>query len=210
MIKRVTKQLAISRTLASSLAAVILLSSVGDAKAQQRELKYRERISGTAAPSSFDINGDGIPAHYVTFAGWSTLGLVNGGLLVEYDFPNLGPDPACSGGTLRLPILASASNRALTVRALALPGGQVFMRDDASTALFCLDPGTGSFTMSLQGNFIGGMGMLEGASGDYAYQGSGQVLLQDFVGEGDPVPLPFGGFTLETEGMLVLPTGSGR
>ncbi len=183
--------------------ALLLSFGVGGMDAQT--IQYRERISGTAAPSAFDINGDGIPAHYVTFAGWSTLGMVNGGLLVEYDFPNLAPDAACPGGTWRLPILASASNRALTIRALAVEGGQFFMRDDHEAALFCLDRDRGSFTMSIQGIFQGGLGVFEGAHGQYTYEGSGQVLLQDFTGDGDPVPLPFGGFTLETKGEMTIP-----
>lgn len=181
---------------------ILLLGTAGTADAQRpnrKQIQYRERISGTAAPSAFDVNGDGSPAHYVTFAGWSTLGLVNGGLLVEYDFPNLAPDAACAGTTLRVPILASASNRALTVRALELPAGQVFLRDDHANALFCLNPATGSFTMSLKGQFEGGIGILEGASGEYSYEGSGQVLLQDSAG------LPFGGFTIETIGTIILP-----
>lgn len=185
-----------------SFAAVVLLVFAGAVQAQ--EIPYRERIAGAAAPSAFDGNGDGIPAHYVTFAGWSTMGMVNGALLVEYDFPNIAPDARCPGG-LRVPILASAGNRALTVRALAVEGGQFFMRDDHESALFCLDPATGGFTMSLRGRFEGGLGIFEGASGEYSYEGRGQVLLQDFTGEGDPVALPFGGFTLETTGTLSLP-----
>ena len=203
MISRAIKRFVFATS--KSLIAAILLFSIGSASAQQREIQYRERISGTAAPSSFDVNGDGVPAHYATFAGWSTLGMVNGGLLVEYDFLNLAPDAACPAGTLKVPILASVSNRALTVRALALAGGQVFMRDDASTALVCLDPATGAFTMTLEGVFEGGLGLFEGASGDYSYEGSGRVLIQDFTDDEDPVPLPFGGFTQETEGAIILP-----
>ena len=181
---------------------ILLLVTAGAADAQRpnrKRIEYRERISGSAAPSAFDVNGDGSPAHSVTFAGWSTLGLVNGGFLVEYDFGSLAPDAACPGTTLKVPILASASNRALTVRALGLPAGQVFLRDDHANALFCLNPATGSFTMSVEGQFAGGIGILEGATGEYSYEGSGQVLLQDVAG------LPFGGFTIETIGTIILP-----
>ena len=193
---------------AFGFAAAVVFASVGVVQAE--EIPYGERISGAAAPSSFDGNGDGIPAHYVTFAGWSTMGMVNGALLVEYDFPNIAPDAACAGGTLRVPILASAGNRALTIRALGLEGGQLFMRDNHEAALFCLDPATGAFTMSFQGSFEGGLGVLEGASGEYSYEGRGQVLLQDFADESDPVALPFGGFTLETTGTITLPSRSRR
>ena len=203
MAKRACKRFAVAAS--RTFAAAIALSFIGTATAQQRELTYRERISGAAAPSSFDVNGDGVPGHYVTFDGWSTMGLVNGALLVEYDFLNLAPDAACGGGRLKVPILASVGNRALTIRGLAVPGGQIFMRDNAAAALFCLDPATGAFTMSLEGAFEGGLGVFEGASGDYSYEGRGQVLLQDFTDATDPVPLPFGGFTLETKGTIVLP-----
>ncbi len=177
----------------SSFAVVFVL--LGSAKAQEMNHQYRERISGSAAPSSFDINGDGVfKGHYVTFAGESTVGPVHGAIMVEYDLPNLGPDPACPAGTLKLPILVSAGNRALTGTQ-----GQVFMRDDAASALFCLDPNTGAFTMSLKGAFIGGMGRFAGATGTYEYKGSGNVLLADRSG------LPFGGFVLKTQGKLILP-----
>lgn len=179
--------------------ALCLLAFTAQADAQKREIQYRDRISGAAAPAAFDASGDGVPGHYVTFDGWSTLGIVNGALLVEYDFPNLAPDLACPAGTLRVPILASAGNRALTVRALGLEGGQILMRDSHEEALFCLDPAKGSFTMSLTGVIVGGFGIFEGASGEYSYEGHGQVLLQDTN------MLPFGGFTLETRGVIVLP-----
>lgn len=188
-------------TLAIGGAALTVLCGLGVGQ----EISYRDRISGTAAPSAFDINGDGVPAHSVTFAGWSTLGMVNGGLLVEYDFLNIAPDARCPGGELGVPILASASNRALTIRAIGLEGGQVFLRDDLASALFCLNPAVGSFTMSFKGQFAGGLGVLQGATGEYSYEGSGQVLLQDFADENDPVPLPFGGFTIETKGVISLP-----
>jgi hypothetical protein len=186
------------RTLSSTLlltsVAMLALSSGAGALGKGRTYLYQEIISGAAAPSSFDANGDGIKGHHVTFAGQSTLGPVHGALLVEYDFPSIGPDPACPAGTLKLPILVSASNRAVTGTE-----SQLFMRDDAASALFCLDTATGAFTMSLKGVFAGGMGRLAGASGAYEYKGSGNVLLQDATGA------PFGGFVLETKGKLTLP-----
>ena len=157
------------------------------------ERKYRDQISGTAAPSSFEIKGK--KAHYVTFSGLSILGPIHGGLLVLYDLGAAAPNPACTGHTtIRIPILLSSSTRAMT-----LLDGQIFMRDDVTSALFCLDPATGAFTMSLKGTFVGGMGKLAGATGAYEYKGSNQVLLQDDFGA------PFGGFSLETEGTLILP-----
>ena len=180
-------------SLVSSFAVIFAL--LGSANAE--EMDYQELISGTAAPSSFDINGDGVlKGHYVTFAGRSNLGPVHGALMVEYDFPNIGPDPAqCpAAGTLRLPILVSVSTRALTGTE-----DQVFLRDDTDSAVFCLNPATGAFTMSLNGAFIGGMGRFVGATGTYEYTGSGAVLVQDAVGH------PFGGFVVETEGAIVLP-----
>lgn len=190
---------AVRGAFALGLAALLLLAAARSGYGQQREIRYRDRISGAAAPAAFDVSGDGLPAHYVTFDGWSTLGMVNGALLVEYDFPNLAPDLACPAGTLKLPILASAGNRALTVRALGLEGGQLLMRDKHEEALLCLDPAKGSFTMSLSGVIEGGLGIFEGATGEYSYEGHGQVLIQDTN------MLPFGGFTLETEGTIVLP-----
>ena len=175
-----------------SLGVVCLLA--GSVEAQER--RYRDQISGTAAPSSFDINGDGIKGHYVTFNGTSNLGQVHGGILVEYDFPAAAPNPACPSGTIKLPILVSAGNRAILGK-----DGQIFLRDDASSALFCLNPMTGAFTMSIKGMFAGGMGRYNGAAGSYEYKGSGNVLLLDKAG------MPFGGFVLETEGKLTLPPG---
>jgi hypothetical protein len=182
-----------SKFLISSV-AILALSSGAGAHQRSRSLAYHELISGAAAPSSFDANGDGIKGHYVTFSGHSTLGPVHGALLVEYDFTNLGPDPACPAGTLKLPILVSAGNRAVTGTE-----SQLFMRDDTSSALFCLDTSTGAFTMALKGVFAGGMGRLAGATGAYEYKGSGNVLLQDATGS------PFGGFVLETKGRLTVP-----
>ncbi len=179
--------------LLSSLAAIVM-SSGAAGRASERHLAYRELISGSAAPSSFDINDDDVNAHYVTFAGLSNFGPVHGGILVEYDFLRVGPDPACPTGTLRLPIVVSSGNRALTGT-----HGQLFMRDDAASGLFCLDLTTGAFTMSLKGTFIGGMGRFAGATGTYEYKGSGNVLLVDSAG------MPFGGFVLETSGRLTLP-----
>jgi hypothetical protein len=179
----------------AGLAAVVVLSSGGNAQAKERKHPYRELISGSAAPSSFDFNGDGVRGHYVTFTGRSNLGPVHGGILVEYDFAGgLVPDPACPAGTLKLQILASAGNRALTGT-----GEMILMEDDAASALFCLNPGTGEFTMSLKGMITGGLGRFTGATGAYAYKGSGKVQLQDSTG------MPFGGFVLETEGTIVLP-----
>ena len=63
-------------TLALSLAVAFVLQ--GSAQAEER--KYRDQISGTAAPSSFEIKGK--KAHYVTFSGLSILGPIHGGLLV--------------------------------------------------------------------------------------------------------------------------------
>jgi hypothetical protein len=182
------------RRMQLSSLAVLLVSSVAHGHAGPRTHTYRELISGSAAPSGFDVNGDGVKGHSVTFAGLSIFGPVNGGILVEYDFANLRPDSACPAGTLRLPILASAGNRALTGT-----HGQLFMRDDAATGLVCLNLATGAFTMSLKGEFIGGMGRFAGATGTYEYKGSGTVLLLDNAG------MPFGGFTLETVGRVTLP-----
>lgn len=188
---------------APSVAAFLLVFALSSATAE--EFSYRDRVSGTAAPSGFDVNNDGVPAHYVTFAGWSTVGMVNGGFLVEYDFLNLQPDVRCPDAMIRAPILASASNRAVTIRALTLEGGQFFMQDDAETALFCLNPSTGAVYMSIQGRFAGGLGVFEGATGEYSYEGDGQVLVQEGVTDEDPVPLPFGAFTLETRGTINVP-----
>lgn len=176
-------------TVVLSFAVVSVL--LGGAQAEERE--YNDEISGTAAPSSFDFNGDFVPAHYVTFSGLSSLGPVHGAYLVEYDFLALAPDPACPAGTLKLPIIVSSSIRATQ------QGGQVFLQDDTASALFCLNPDVGSFTMSLKGAFIGGMGEFAGATGTYEYQGSGQVLLSDSK------MLPFGGFVLKTVGKLNVP-----
>ena len=128
----------------------------------------------------------------MAFSGLSNLGPVHGGFLVEYDFPALGPDPACPVGTLKLPIIVSSSNRALT-----LLHGQIFLQDDAASARFCLNPGTGEFTMSLKGIFTGGLGKFSGAKGTYEYEGSGTVLLSDSR------MLPFGGFVVKTVGKLM-------
>jgi hypothetical protein len=187
------------KILVSSLAALFALLSGGSAKAEGREIPYRELISGSAAPSAFVVNREdpqagAVNGHYVTFAGRSNLGPVHGGILVGYDFPAAGPDPACPAGTIRFPILVSASNRALTGT-----DGQIFMQDDAASGLFCLDTTTSTFTMSLKGTFTGGMGAFAGATGTYEYKGSGKVLLMDAHN------LPFGGFVLETKGTLILP-----
>ena len=177
------------KTLVSSLAIAFFL--LGSAQAGER--RYRDEISGTGAPSSFDFNGDGVNALYITFSGLSSLGPVHGGFVVDYDFPNLGPDPSCTGGTLKLPILASSSNRALTL------GGQLFLQDDIANSLFCLNPATGAFKMSLKGAFTGGLGRFKGATGTYEYEGEGNVLLVDTNG------MPFGGFVVKTKGKLMLP-----
>lgn len=174
----------------SALAAVLVLC--GSTQAEER--KYQDLISGSAVPSSFDFNGDGLKAHYVTFAGRSSLGPVHGAFLVEYDFPSVAPNPACPNGTLKLPILVSSSNRAVTGTE-----NQLFLRDETASALFCLNPATGAFTMSLNGIFTGGLGKFAGATGSYEYKGRGQVQLLDKIG------MPFGGFVLETEARLVLP-----
>jgi hypothetical protein len=179
----------------AGLAAVFVLWSGGNAQAKDRKDQYRELVSGSAAPSSFDFNGDGVKGHYVTFAGRSSLGPVHGGILVEYDFAGgLVPDPACPAGTLKLAILASAGNRALTGTE-----EMILMEDDAASALFCLNPATGDFTMLLKGKITGGLGRFAGATGTYSYKGSGKVQLQDSTG------MPFGGFILETQGIVVLP-----
>lgn len=177
-------------TIVAACSAITLM--LHTAHAQERN--YWDEISGTAVPSSFDFNGDGVKAHYVTFSGLSTLGPVHGGFLVEYDFQSVAPHPDCPPTTVLLPIIVSASNRAVT-----LPHGQIYLRDDATSARFCLHPDTGAFTMSLKGVFTGGMGKYAGASGTYQYKGSGNVLLLDKSG------MPFGGFTLRTEGKLIIP-----
>ena len=205
MIKRTLQLSAFPAARAATviLAAIFVLLSGASASAQEREIVYRDRVSGVAAPTAFDINGDGVPGHYITYDGWSTLGIVNGGLLVEYDFAATpAPDPGCPPNMVRIPILASAGNRALTVRGLGTPGGQVYVRDDHESGLFCVDPTTGAVWMSLKGTFEGGLGILEGASGEYSYEGVGRVMLLDSS------MLPFGAFTLETSGTMVLPPGS--
>ena len=182
------------KILASSLTAVFVLATAGSANAQERKYPYHELISGSAAPSSFDYDGDGVKGHYVTFAGRSNWGPVHGAYLVEYNFQALAPDSACPAGTFRAPIVVSASSHALTGTE-----GQIFMKDDAPSGLFCLDLNTLAFTMSLKGEFVGGMGKFAGATGAYEYKGSGQVLLLDSN------QMPFGGFVLETKGTISLP-----
>jgi len=196
MIKRGLNRFVLARrkTWGASLAAVIVIAAGGSAQAGQGDHRYRDRVSGTAAPSSFDSNGDGVRGHYVTFAGRSNLGLVHGGIMVEYDFLAVAPDPACPAPMLKLPVLVSAGTRALTVT-----GGLIYMQDDAASALFCLDPTTGEVNMSLKGIITGGLGKFEGATGDYEYKGPGNVLLIDNAG------MPFGAFELETKGTIVLP-----
>ncbi len=165
---------------------------VGSGYAQER--RYRDQIMGTAAPSVFDTNGDGVPAHYVTFSGTSNYGPVHGAFLVEYDFLKVAPHADCAAGTVKIPIVVSASTRAITVQ-----DSQLFLKDDSESARFCLNPNTGSFTMSLKGSFTGGTGRFQGAGGTYEYRGGGQVLVTDKAG------LPFGGFSVTTEGVVRLP-----
>jgi hypothetical protein len=174
----------------STVALCLVLMS--DAQAQERH--YVETISGSGAPSSFDYDGDGVKGHYITFSGLTNFGRVHGGYLIEYDFLGAAPDAACPTGEVKLPVVVSSSNRAML-----LQDGQIFMRDHAPSALYCLNPITGAFTMSVKGEFIGGLGTFAGATGSYAYKGSGRVLLQDSTG------MPFGGFTLTTKGKIVLP-----
>lgn len=177
--------------MAKMMALALMICSAAAAD----EWHYHDTISGAAAPSSFDVNGDGLRGHHVTFTGMSSLGAVHGALMVEYDFPNTAPNPACPSGQVKIPIIVSAGTRATRSQA-----GQVFMLDDAASALFCLNPANGSFTMELKGKFVGGMGMFAGASGEYSYKGSGQVVLMDKIG------MPFGGFTLTTQGKLIVPS----
>ena len=164
----------------------------GSAYAQER--RYRDQIMGTASPSAFDTNGDGAPAHYVTFSGTSNYGPVHGAFLVEYDFLKVAPHADCAAGTVKIPIVVSASTRAMTVQ-----DSQLFLRDESESARFCLNPEKGSFTMSLKGSFAGGTGRFQGATGSYEYRGTGQVLVMDKAG------LPFGGFAVTTEGVIRLP-----
>jgi hypothetical protein len=82
---------------------------------------------------------------------------------------------------------------------MTLVDGQLFLNDDAASIVFCINPATGAFTMSVKGMFVGGLGKLAGAKGTYEYKGAGQVLLTDKFG------MPFGGFEVETDGKFVLP-----
>jgi hypothetical protein len=174
----------------STVALGLVLMS--DAQAQER--LYVETISGSGAPSSFDADGDGMKGQYITFSGLSNFGPVHGGYLIEYDFLRAAPDAACPIGELKLPVVVSSSNRAML-----LQDGQLFMHDHALSALYCFNPGTGAFTMSVTGDFVGGLGRFANATGSYEYKGSGRVLLWDSAG------MPFGGFTLRTKGKIVLP-----
>ena len=74
------------KTIAWVGCSAVLLVLLGSAQAEER--RYWDEISGTAAPTTFDGNGDGSPAHYVTFSGNSSLGPVHGGFLVDghHDF----------------------------------------------------------------------------------------------------------------------------
>jgi hypothetical protein len=175
--------------------AVVFLALGG---AQAEDKKFTDQISGTGAPSSFDSNGDSVPGLYVTFAGRSSIGPVHGGILVEYDFLRAGPHPSCPMGTIKLPVIVSAGNRSVT-----MTDGQVFLRDDAASALYCLNPSTGVFNMTVKGSFVGGMGRYAGATGSYQYKGTGTILLTDSKG------MPFGAFVAETEGRINLPRGRG-
>jgi hypothetical protein len=177
-------------------AAVLAMASGASGNERARTYAYHEVIAGAAAPSSFDLNGDGVKGHYVTFAGRTSLGMAHGAILVEYDFLNAGLDASCSSGTIRIPVLASSGNRTVT-----RSESQIFMRDDPASALLCLDPVSGAFTMSLKGVFAGGLGKYAGATGTYEYKGSGNVLLTDSTG------MPLGGFVLETRGRIRLPHG---
>jgi hypothetical protein len=134
------------KMLGASLAAGLVLAGAS-VIAGARQHRYHELISGSAAPSSFDSNGDGSPGHYVTFVERSSLGPVHGALMVEYDFAHAMPDAACPAERpVKTPVVVSSGNRALTGTE-----GQIFMQDDAATALVCLDPLTGAFNMSLRG-----------------------------------------------------------
>jgi hypothetical protein len=179
----------------SGLAAVFVI--VGSLQAEER--RYSDQVSGTGAPSSFDANGDGVNGLYVTFAGRSNFGPVHGGIMVDYNFRAAAPHFSCPVGTVKLPVVASAGTRAITYT-----DGQLFMRDDAANALFCLNLVTGAFTMSIKGTVTGGLGRFAGAKGSYEYKGVGNVLLNDHTG------MPFGGFVVETEGKITVPHGRDR
>ncbi len=56
-----------------------------------------------------------------------------------------------------------------------------------------------AITMVVTGDFVGGLGKFEGATGRYEYKGSGRLLAFDRTG------LPFGGFELRTRGKVTLP-----
>lgn len=172
--------------------------------AQAQERHYGDSISGSGAPSSFEVEVDNGPtdpnavlrAHYITFSGLSNFGPVHGGYLIAYDLAKAVPDPAACPGSqvLRLPVVVSTSNRAML-----LQDGQLFMRDHAASALYCLDLAKSEFTMVVTGDFVGGLGKFEGATGRYEYKGSGRLLAFDRTG------LPFGGFELRTRGKVTLP-----
>ena len=129
---------------------LVLVGTTGRAAA--KDIKYKDRVAGTVAPTPFDFNSDGVTGGSGTLDGRSNRGPVNGGFVAEFDLLALAPDPACPIGTLKLPLVVASG-----ARGFIGTDDQVFLMDTPAASLFCLNADTGVLSIHTEGNFTGGV-----------------------------------------------------
>jgi hypothetical protein len=152
----------------AALLGLTLAASLGAAAAQAGS--FSETVSGNFVDTSIDTNADGVAA--ATFLGKAK---GNGGPtyqgLHEIRFT---PTGLCASGEVEGVVAAYSIVRRYN------NGDLLFSRlVDGS---FCFNPGTGTATVAINAEIIGGTGHFEGATGSYAIEYEVTALLPDPTG----------------------------
>lgn len=155
-----------------------LILAVRNTEARHRQRKFRgelkESFSGSVLISgtSIDTDEDGVKASLGLFKGKSTLGTVTIEPITEFSPVPKVSTTICNSGLLQFDLVMGR-----VVTRIESSGDLVFSRFTSGTS--CVDPATGTVSVSLEGSIMGGTGRFDGATGSVEVNGTVTTLVSD-------------------------------
>ena len=129
------------------------------------------RYAGSGIDTHFDTNGDGLYLSLSQANGRGTFGNFAIAITAEFGLPSSGD---CAAGELDLPLVSSEAVYTFADQS------QLFAIQ--SGGYLCLDTVTGHYYGQVEGDYVGGTGRFEGATGRVTSQFEGQNLGNSDVG----------------------------
>lgn len=149
------------------VACVIAAGAAVAASASAEGIYMNQRFSGAGHPTMVDTNDDGVFANVINYEMWGSPGRSTLNAFGEFEAPDVTTIPGCQ---LRFALVQQS------YIATYNDGSMLF--GEATEGHNCLDTVTWEFTSEVGGEFTGGTGRFEGATGWWSVE---SIVL--FVGE---------------------------